>query len=51
VLSPDGRSLAFVSTHGSGTSNRWLLDVASKKSKALTIGQPGNWLGTARKIK
>ena len=28
VLSPDGRTLAFISTRGSGTANLWLLDLA-----------------------
>jgi TolB protein len=43
ALSPDGRSLAFISTRGSGTANLWLLDIASKKYKSLTAGQPGNF--------
>ncbi len=43
TLSPNGRSLAFISTRGSGTANLWLLDLATKKSKALTTGQPGNF--------
>src|SRR4029077_18848705 len=36
VLSPDGRSLAFISTRGSGTANLWRLDLASRKYTALT---------------
>jgi TolB protein len=43
TLSPDGRSLAFISTRGGGTANLWLLDIASKKCKSLTTGQPGNY--------
>src|SRR5215470_5959624 len=43
ALSPDGRSLAFISTRGSGTANLWLLDLASRKYTALTTGQPGNF--------
>lgn len=43
ALSPDGRSLVFVSTRGSGTANVWLLDLASKKLRPLTNGQPGNF--------
>lgn len=43
ALSPDGKSLAFISTRGSGTANLWLLDLASKKYRALTSGQPGNF--------
>ena len=36
VLSPDGRTLAFVSTRGSGTANLWLLDLATRKYTNLT---------------
>lgn len=43
VLSPDGRSLAFVSTRGSGTANLWLLDLSTRKCRALTSGQAGNF--------
>jgi Tol biopolymer transport system component len=43
ALSPDGRSLAFVSTRGSGTANLWRLDLATRQCKALTTGQPGNF--------
>ena len=43
VLSPDGRSLAFISTRGSGTANLWRLDLATRKYTALTTGQPGNF--------
>ena len=39
VLSPDGRTLAFVSTRGSGTANLWLLDLAAKKYTNLTSNQ------------
>jgi TolB protein len=43
ALSPDGRSLAFVSTRGSGAANLWLLDLTTKKYKQLTSGQSGNF--------
>jgi Tol biopolymer transport system component len=43
ALSPDGRSLAFVSTRGSGTANLWLLDLTARTYTALTAGQPGNF--------
>jgi len=43
VLSPDGRTLAFVSTRGSGTANVWLLDLAAKKYTNLTMNQGGNF--------
>ena len=41
VLSPDGRTLAFVSTRGSGTANLWLLDLAARKYTNLTSNQGG----------
>ena len=41
VLSPDGRTLAFISTRGSGTANLWLLDLAA--STNLTKSQGGNF--------
>ena len=43
VLSPDGRTLAFISTRGSGTANLWLLDLAAKKYTNLTNTQGGNF--------
>ena len=43
VLSPDGRTLAFVSTLGSGTANLWLLELASRKYTNLTGSQTGNF--------
>jgi len=37
-LSPDGSELAFVSTRGSGTTNIWILDLKTHKSRNLTGG-------------
>ena len=42
-LSPDGKSLAFVSTRGEGFANLWLLDLASRKYRNLTPGPSGNF--------
>ena len=37
VVSPDGRSLAFVSTEGGArTANIWVMDLASKRARNLT---------------
>jgi len=43
ALSPNGRSLAFISTRGGGTANLWLLDLATGRYTALTTGQSGNF--------
>ncbi len=43
VLSPDGRTLAFISTRESGTANLWLLDLAARKYTNLTGSQGGNF--------
>ncbi len=43
TLSPDGKTLAFVSTRGGGTANIWLMDVASKKARNLTASRSGNF--------
>jgi TolB protein len=42
-LSPDGRSLAFISTRGEGFANLWLLDMASRKSRNLSNSRSGNF--------
>jgi TolB protein len=42
-LSPDGASLAFISTRGSGTANLWRLNLATRRYTVLTRGQPGNY--------
>ncbi len=43
ALSPDGRTLAFVSTRGGGTADIWLMDVASKTYRNLTKHRSGNF--------
>ena len=43
ALSPDGRTLAFVSTRGGGTTDIWLMDVASKTYRNLTKHHSGNF--------
>ncbi len=43
VLSPDGRTLAFISTRGSGTANLWLLDLVAKNYTNLTKNQGGSF--------
>ncbi len=43
ALSPDSRTLAFISTRGSGTANLWLLNLATKKYTNLTSNQGGNF--------
>ncbi len=42
-LSPDGKTLAFVSTRGGGTANIWLLDIASRRVRNLTQNKAGNF--------
>src|SRR5262249_49463011 len=43
VLSPDGRTVAFVSTRADGHSHLFLLDVASKRTTQLTSGDGGDF--------
>ncbi len=43
TLSPDGKTLAFVSTREGGFANIWLLDLATKKYRNLTKGAAGNF--------
>ena len=43
TLSPDGATVAFVSTRGSGIANIWLLDIATNKYKNLTNSSAGNF--------
>lgn len=43
VLSPDGKSLAFVSTRGTGRARLWVMDMASRRARLLTPGEGGNF--------
>jgi TolB protein len=43
VLSPDGKSLAFVSTRGSGRARLWVMDIASRRARLLTEGEGGDF--------
>jgi Tol biopolymer transport system component len=43
TLSPDGKTLAFVSTRGGGTANIWLMDLATRKTRNLTASRSGNF--------
>jgi TolB protein len=43
ALSPDGKTMAFVSTRDGGTANIWTLDLASKKTTNLTANRSGNF--------
>ncbi len=43
ALSPDGRTLAFVSTRDGGSANIWLLDIATHRAVNLTKSQSGNY--------
>jgi TolB protein len=43
VLSPDARSLAFVSTRGSGRARLWVMDIASRGARLLTQGEGGDF--------
>jgi Tol biopolymer transport system component len=38
AASPDGQSIAFVSSRGSGKTNIWLLDVNTRQARVLTAG-------------
>jgi hypothetical protein len=43
ALSPNGRTLAFVSTRAAGTADIWLMDIASKTYTNLTKQHSGNF--------
>jgi TolB protein len=43
ALSPDGTTLAFVSTRAGGMANIWLMDLATRKSRNLTASHSGNF--------
>jgi Tol biopolymer transport system component len=38
VLSPDGKTLAFVSTRNGGTTSIWLMDLKTRRARELTRG-------------
>lgn len=42
-LSPDGRTLAFVSSRHGGTANVWLMDLGTRKTKNLTASHGANF--------
>jgi TolB protein len=43
AISPDGSSLAFMSTREGGTANLWLLDIATHKYRNLTHNSAGSF--------
>lgn len=43
AFSPDGSQIVFVSTRAEGFANLWILDLASRKSRALTTGKGGDF--------
>jgi len=43
VLSPDGKTLAFVSTRGGGTANIWLMDTSARTYTNLTKHPSGHF--------
>jgi TolB protein len=43
ALSPNGEVLAFVSTRGAGNANIWILDLATKKYRNLTLCSAGDF--------
>jgi Tol biopolymer transport system component len=43
ALSPDGKTLAFVSTRDGGTANVWLLDLVRHRYRNLTKSNAGNF--------
>ena len=43
ALSPDGKTLAFVSTRDAGIANIWVLDLTTRESVNVTRSQSGNF--------
>ena len=41
AFSPDGKQLVFVSTRNGGFAHLWIMDLATKRTRALTSGTPG----------
>src|SRR5262249_24480237 len=42
-FAPDGKQLVFVSTRAAGTSDLWILDLQTRRAKALTSGPGGDF--------
>ena len=42
-FSPDGKQLVFVSTRGGGNAVLWLMDLSTRRAKALTSGKSGDF--------
>jgi Tol biopolymer transport system component len=43
AFSPDEKQMAFVSTRAAGFANLWILDLATRKARALTSGHGGDF--------
>lgn len=43
AFSPDGAQIVFVSTRAAGFANLWILEVATRKARALTTGRGGDF--------
>jgi Tol biopolymer transport system component len=43
AFSPDGEQIVFVTTRAGGTADLWILDVATRKARALTAGPGGDF--------
>ena len=43
AFSPDQKQLVFVSTRAAGFANLWILDIATRKARALTSGHGGDF--------
>lgn len=43
AFSPDGGQIVFVSTRAEGFANLWVLDLATRKARALTTGRGGDF--------
>jgi len=41
AFSPDGKQLVFVSSRNGGFSHLWIMDLATRRTRALTTGTPG----------
>jgi len=41
AFSPDGKQLVFVSTRNGGFAHLWIMNLATKRTRALTSGTPG----------